>query len=413
METNGGCTPRCPVVQHCGVILLFMTDVVYADFNSTTPLDARVLDSMMPYLTSVFHNASSVHSGGLLALQAVIEARMAVSRELGARFDEIVFTSGATESINLSLLGSCAAARSQGSSRNRVVTSCTEHPAVLHTTSRLVEDGWDVVTLGVDSDGLVDAAEAKRVINDSTLIVCLMAVNNETGVIQDLPTIAEITHEVGALFMTDATQAFGKYAINVDNPQVDLLAFSGHKIYGPKGVGGLYVRKRGLQPVSLQPLIYGGKQESGLRSGTLNVPGIVGLAKATTIMAELRSQESERIKQLRDHFESLMTQLSGVSANSASAPRSYNVSNLCLGDMDAELILSEVPHIACSKGSACSTGTPQPSHVLTAMGLDTTKASASVRFSFGRTTTREHIEAIVESISPHIINNQKLISNES
>lgn len=374
-------------------------DMIYADYAATTPVDKRVIDAMMPYLTDVFYNAASSHAAGMQAQHAVMKSRMEIAAHIGARMNEIVFTSGATEAINLAVLGAARAARSEGGSgRTTIVTARAEHAAVRDTAEYCAEHGFDVVWLPVDADGRIDLAAAALLINTSTILVSVMAVNNETGVMQDLKVLSDLAHAHGALFMTDATQAYGKLSLNVDELGIDLMTFSAHKIYGPKGVGVLFTRSRKEQTCVLEPLMYGGGQERGMRSGTLNVPGIVGLATAGSIALAEHAEESTRIRAYRDKFEQAMLALPNVSVNGFRADRSYNISNVCFHGVDADRLLLGLPHVACSKGSACSSAKPKPSPVLTAMGRSEADAHSSLRFSFGRFTTEADVDRLIKDI---------------
>ncbi len=370
--------------------------MIYCDYAATTPLDKRVLEVMMPYLTDVFYNASSTHAAGMEAQRAVTQARAEIARHIGARLQEIVFTSGATEAINLAILGM---ARRSDKSRNTIVTVASEHAAVLDACRHCEELGLTVTKLGVDSEGRVRPEDLAAAVSDKTLLVCVMAVNNETGVVQELKPLADIAHSVGAYFMTDATQAYGKMPLNVDDACIDLMTFSAHKVYGPKGTGVLFMRTRKEQSCLLQPLQFGGGQERGIRSGTLNVPGIIGMAEAGRIaIAELES-ESLRVYALRKRFEEAVAALDGVTINGCRAHRNYATSSVTFGGCDAELLLMNLPHVACSKGSACSSAKPKPSHVLTAMGRTPEEAACSLRFSFGRFTTQEEIDRLLADVS--------------
>jgi len=375
-------------------------EFIYADFAATTPLDPRVLQAMMPYLTDVFYNAASSHVGGLKAQQAVMQARMEIARHIGATMNEIVFTSGATEAINIAILGAAKAAqRSDGSGRRRIVTVQSEHAAVRDAAEHCAEQGFDVVWMPVDADGVVDLGAAASFINSDTIVVSVMLVNNETGVLQDLAALSALAHAHGAYFMTDATQAFGKVPVNVDAMGIDIMTFSAHKIYGPKGVGGLFVRSRKDQTCKLEPLMFGGGQERGIRSGTLNVPGVVGLAASASIALSEHDQESQRIRGFRDKFEDAMMELPGVSVNGSGAERSYNIANICFHGVVADSMILDLAHIACSKGSACSSAKPKPSPVLAAMGRSEADANSSIRFSFGRTTTESEIDRLIHDVS--------------
>lgn len=368
--------------------------MIYADYAATTPLDPRVLDAMMPYLTEVYGNAASTHTMGLQAHKAVLQSRMAIAGHIGAAMNDIIFTSGATEAINLAILG--VARANLNSTRKRIVTVASEHLAVLDAAKHCAELGFDVVIVGVNEHGTVLSEELAAVVNENTLLVSIMAVNNETGVKQDLKPLADITHAAGALFMTDATQAYGKMHLNVEELGIDLMSFSAHKIYGPKGAGALYIRKHAVPMV--QPAQFGGGQERGLRSGTMNVPGIVGLATAGTIAYQELETEKARIEGLRKEFEDIICKEGIAKVNGALADRSYNISNLLFEGIEPDLLLMHLQHVACSKGSACSSAKPKPSHVLSAMGRTPEQASQSLRFSFGRFTTHEEIQNLVNDL---------------
>ena len=371
--------------------------LLYVDYAATTPLDERVLKAMMPYLTDVFYNATSSHAGGMQAQGAVMRSRMDIARHLGAQFDEIVFTSGATESINIAILGSTAGLTRSAGTRRTIVSVRSEHVAVRDAVSRCAEDGYEVRWLPVDTDGRIVLAEAERMIDDSVLMVTVMLVNNETGVIQNLAALSALAHRHGALMMTDATQAYGKIPINVDAMGIDLMAFSGHKIYGPKGIGALYVRRSAASMI--RPLMVGGGQEGGLRSGTPNVAGIVGLAAAGNIAHEALESEAARVWALRERFETALESLPGASVNCARVPRVSTISSVTFGEEPAELLLGAMPDVACSKGSACSSTKPTPSTVLTAMGRSAEQAGATLRFSFGRHTTEAEIDRLIHTVT--------------
>ena len=366
------------------------SSVLYFDYAATTPLDPRVLEAMMPYLTEVYYNASSGHSGGLRAQQAVMHARMTIARHIGAKMADIVFTSGATEAINLAVLGVTRAAAD--SARRTLVTAGAEHAAVLDSMEHCRSQGWNVVHLPVDGSGRVDLTQAAEVISSDVLLLSVMLVNNETGVIQDLATLSAMAREHGVVVMTDATQAYGKIPLNVDDLGVDLMTFSGHKIYGPKGVGVLYRRST----VPIEALAFGGGQEGGARSGTLNVPGIVGMAEAGSLALASLAEEAARIGALRDRFERAVTEQFSAVVNGADADRSYNISNVMFPLADVDAMLLQMPEVAISKGSACSSAKPRPSHVLTAMGRSPDEAQRSIRCSFGRTTTEQDVDRLLE-----------------
>lgn len=383
--------------------------LLYVDYAATTPLDERVLEAMMPYLTNVFYNATSSHAGGMQAQGAVMRARMDVARHIGAQFDEIVFTSGATESINIAIQGCAAGDVRRAGTRRTIVSVRSEHVAVRDAVARCAEDGFEIRWLPVDADGRIVMDEAARLIDDGVLMVSVMLVNNEIGVIQNLSALSALAHRHGALMMTDATQAFGKIPINVDAMGIDMMAFSGHKIYGPKGIGALYTR-RSVAPL-IRPLMVGGGQEGGLRSGTPNVAGIVGLATAGNIAHEALESEAARIWALRERFETALEGLPGVYVNSARVARVSTISSITFGEVPAELLIGAMPEVACSKGSACSSTKPTPSAVLTAMGRSAEQAGATLRFSFGRHTTEAEIDRLIHTVTSAV--GQMSVSHQS
>lgn len=374
-------------------------DLIYADYAATTPTDPRVLEVMMPYFTESFFNAASGHRGGQTAQRAVMKARMDIARHLGGVMNEIIFTSGSTEGINLAIIGAARAAQAEGGSgRRKIVTMKTEHPAVRDAAEYCMRMGCEVVYLPVDTEGRVDVDAARASIDDQTILVSVMIVNNETGVVQDIRPIADIAHQHGALFMTDATQAYGKIRLDVDELGVDILTISGHKIYGPKGVGALYVRARKKFLCPIEPMMYGGGQEYGFRSGTLNVPGIVGLASAGEIAIDSLVDESRRINALRERFEREILQLPGTRVNGSGACRNYNISNVMFQGGNVDALMREMPFVACSKGSACSTAKSTASSVLLAMGRTEQEANSSLRFSFGRSTTEHDVVRLLQEL---------------
>lgn len=375
--------------------------VIYLDNNATTQIDGRVLNAMMPYLTNEFANANSTHQFGIHAYEAVKSARFQVSELIGAEPHEIVFTSGSTEAINLAIKGVAENYRSKG---KHIVTVSTEHSAVLDTCQYLETKGFEVTYLSVKSDGLIDLDEIKSVLRTDTILVSVMLANNETGVILPIKEIAVLTHGVGALFMTDATQAVGKIPVNVDELGIDLLCLSGHKLYAPKGVGSLYVRQR-MNRVKIPALLHGGGHEKGLRSGTLNVPGIVALGAACSIAQKEMSKYAESIGALRDYLEAELLKIEGTSVNGNTTARLYNTSNILFRGADSDAVImglsnpeNDLPLIAVSNGSACTSASIEPSHVLTAMGLDETSAFSSIRFSLGRFNTNSEIDIVIASV---------------
>ncbi|UZD21805.1 cysteine desulfurase family protein [Algoriphagus halophytocola] len=350
----------------------------YLDYASTTPLDPLVFEAMTPYFLEDFGNAASTtHTYGERAAKAVKQSRQLIADAINALPEEIHFTSGATEAINLALKGAFLTYRHQNP---HIITAQTEHKAVLDTCAYLEEIGAEVTYLPVDPEGLIDLAQLEASIRKDTLLVSIMVANNETGVLQEIKEIGKICQSKGVWFFTDATQAFGKVPIEVLNTSIDMLCFSAHKIYGPKGIGGLYVKK-GIQ---LTPQIHGGGHEFGLRSGTLNVPGIVGLAKATQLCLEGMEETYGRLKNIRDDFESEMEKAGNIKVNGKNAPRLPHFSNFQLLNEEAEaFILRNRNKIAVAQGSACNSALVQPSHVLKAMGLNDKDAENSIRVSWG------------------------------
>lgn len=366
--------------------------MIYLDNNATTPLDPRVLEAMMPFLTDQFGNASSNHAFGVTINQYVKQARESIADLIGSETNEIIFTSGATEAINIALKGVAEAYTNKG---KHIVTVSTEHPAVLDTCRYLEKKGYELTYLPVMLDGLVDLGSVKQSVRPDTILVCVMLVNNETGVIQPIKEIAEIAHSQGAFFMTDATQAVGKMPVDVNALGIDLMAFSGHKFYGPKGIGGLYVRSRRPNKVKINALLHGGGHEKGMRSGTLNVPGIVGLGKASKIAKLEMSEDAVRIAGLRDELEANLLGIDDTFLNGHLAKRLYNVSNICFKGANADAIMIGLEGIMVSNGSACSSNKIEPSHVLSAMGLTSTDTYSSIRISLGRYNTVGEVRKIV------------------
>ena len=363
---------------------------IYLDNHATTPLDPRVLEDMLPYLTDKFGNAASrSHSFGWAAEEAVQTARARVARLIGAKSEEIVFTSGATESDNIAIKGVAEANRDKG---DHIVTCVTEHKAVLDSCKRLEKYGFRVTYLPLRADGLIDVDELKRAIDDKTVLVTIMAANNETGVLQPITEIGKFCREQNVAFHTDAAQAAGKIPIDVQAQNIDLLSISAHKLYGPKGVGVLYARSGGPQ---LSPLIDGGGHERGLRSGTLNVPGIVGLGKACEICAEEMEQESVRTAAFRDGLrEKITSQLDGVLVNGSMQHRLPGNLNSSFGNVDGEALLTALDDIALSSGAACTSAHIEPSYVLKALGISDELAQASLRFGIGRFNTEAEVDYV-------------------
>lgn len=363
---------------------------VYLDFHATTPLDPEVLEYMIPWMTRWYGNASSrQHAYGRMAAAAVSTARDEVAAAIGATASEIVFTSGSTEAINLAIKGVAAAYANKG---RHIITCATEHPAVLDTCRSLEATGAEVTVLGVDGQGRLDPEALRAAICPDTILAAIMLANNETGLIHDLRACSEVCRSEGVLLFTDATQAAGKIPVDVDALGVDMLCLSAHKFYGPKGIGCLYVRRRSPR-VRLIPQLDGGGHEAGLRSGTLNVPGIVGMGKAMSIATQRMEHEMPRLSALRDRLETTLVQAGECYVNAGKAPRLATVSNLSFRFVEGQALLGAVSReIALSTGSACASASMEPSHVLTAMGLGRELAYASLRISLGAPTTLGDID---------------------
>jgi len=361
---------------------------IYLDHHATTPVDPRVLAAMRPWWEQNFANPGSVeHALGRAAEAAVEAAREQVAALIGAEAREVVFTSGATESNNLALKGAARFAASQGSDRRRLVTLATEHKCVLESVRDLAAEGFEAVILPVGPDGLLDPAVLRAAVDDRTLLVSVMAAHNEIGVVQDLAAIGAIAKQAGALFHTDAAQAAGRIPLDVEAIQADLLSLSGHKIYGPKGIGALYVRRR--PRVRLAPLLSGGGQERGLRSGTLPAPLIVGLGEAARLAAAEGALDAGRIAGQRDLLlEGLRAAIPGLRVNGSGTARVAGNLHLTFpGGIDAQALLRAVPALCLSTGSACSSAEVEPSYVLRALGIPEAEARASLRIGIGRFTS--------------------------
>ena len=368
------------------------------DNHATTPLDPRVLEAMMPYLTEKFGNsASCTHRYGWDAQAAVEKARKQVAGLIGAEPEEIVFTSGATESDNLAIKGAARANRERG---NHIVTLAIEHHAVLDSCRRLEQEGFEVTYLPVQTDGVLNLAEFEQALSGGTILVSVMAANNEIGVLEPICAIGKICRDRGILFHTDAVQAIGKVPVDVEAMNVDLLSISGHKIYGPKGVGALYVRQDDPR-LKLTPILDGGGHERGFRSGTLNVPGIVGLGEACEICRQEMPREPERLRVLRDRLmDGILSQLDGVHINGSLEQRLPNNLNLSFVGVDAESFLMALKDVALSSGSACTSASASdsPSYVLQALGVPEELAFGSVRFGLGRFNTPEEVDFAVDRV---------------
>lgn len=370
---------------------------VYLDYHATTPVDPRVLDAMLPYFSDRFGNpANRQHAYGWEADEAVGRARAQVASLIGASAGEICFTSGATESNNLAIKGIARGPRERG---NHLITVRTEHKSVLDSFNTLERDGFRVTRLGVDGTGLLDLDELSRAMTPGTILVSVMAANNEIGVLQPLAEIAAIAHAHGAVFHTDAAQAAGKIPIDVHAMDIDLLSLTGHKCYGPKGAGALFVRKRKPR-LQLACQIDGGGHENGLRSGTLNVPGIVGLGQAAEICAAEMPAEGARLAGLRDRLlEGLRTRLGDVRVNGSMDRRLPHNLHVTFGHVEGEKLLMALGDLAVSTGSACSSGSQAPSHVLEAIGATGEGAGASIRFGLGRPTSDADIDFAIERVT--------------
>ncbi len=379
------------------------SDKLYFDYNATTPVDQRVLESMLPYFTQKFGNASSKsHAYGWDAEEGVTIAREQVAELLGAKPNEIIFTSGATESINLALSGFCQANRDRG---NHIITCCTEHKAVLDTCGQLEKLGFDVTYLPVDESGNIDLEELEATITERTIMVCLMFANNETGVVHPMQAISAIAKRKNVCLFSDATQVVGKLKLNFSDLGVDMAAFSAHKIYGPKGIGGLYVSSR-TKP-AFEPILFGGGQERKLRPGTLNVPGIVGMGIACELLLEEQDSEIKRLSALRDQLETGLGELQGIKIIGLDTERLPNTTNCSLENIDGSKLIRSLKNLAVSQGSACSSAIIEPSHVLKSMGISDELALSSIRISLGRFTTEEEVVQVISEVD-RVANSLKL-----
>jgi cysteine desulfurase len=380
---------------------------IYLDYHATTPVDPRVLEAMIPYFTERFGNAASrQHAYGWDAQEAVDRARGQVAALIGASSNEIVFTSGASESNNLAIKGAACSLRERG---DHLITVATEHKSVLDSFKKLESDGWRVTYLGVDREGFIDLDQLRAAITPKTVLVSVMTANNEIGTLQPLAEIGSIAGERGVLFHCDAAQGAGKVPVDVDAMQIDLLSLTAHKFYGPKGAGALFVRRRKPR-IELECQIHGGGHENGFRSGTLNVPGIVGLGAAAEIGRASLGEEAERLRTLRDRLlDGMRRELDGVQVNGPLGERrlTHNL-HVSVDGIEGERLLMAIGDLAVSTASACSSGSQKPSHVLEAIGQH---ASASIRFGLGRMTTEEEVDAaaarivkVVKSLRAHSVN---------
>jgi len=367
---------------------------VYLDNSATTALDKEVLEAMMPYFSDVYGNASSLHAFGREALAAVDEARQTIADCLNARRDEILFTSGGTESDNWALTGAAHTYAKQG---KHIITTVIEHPAIKETCRHLAVEGYDITYINVDKDGRVSLEDIKKAVRDDTVLISVMFANNEMGAIQPIEEIGAFCREEGILFHTDAVQAAGSIKIDVKKMNIDMLSLSAHKFHGPKGMGVLYVRKG----VRLERLIYGGHQESGMRAGTTNTPGIVGTAKALSIAVRDMDKNNAHIKELRDRFiERVEKEIPYCKLNGGREHRLVNNANFSFDFIEGESILMklDISGIAVSSGSACSSGSLEPSYVILALGAKMEEAHSSIRFSFGKDNTLEEVDYTVDKL---------------
>ena len=369
---------------------------IYMDNHATSPVDPRVLEAMMPYLTGIFGNAASRnHSFGWEAEEAVEKARGQVAKLIGATAKEIIFTSGSTESNNLALKGIAEMYRERG---NHIITQVTEHKAVLDTCKRLEKSGYRVTYLPVKADGLIDLEDLKRAFDDKTILVSIMFANNEIGVVQPVAEIGKLCRERNVIFHTDGVQAVGKILVDVNSMNIDVLSLTAHKIYGPKGVGALYVRRRNPR-VQISEQINGGGHERGMRSGTLNVPGIVGLGAACEIAGQEMAEEGERLRKLRDKLKAkLEGALDYIHVNGSMEHRLPNNLNISFVYVEGESLLMGINDVAVSSGSACTSATLEPSYVLKALGLGDDVAHSSIRFGLGRFNTEAEVDYVADKV---------------
>lgn len=372
---------------------------IYLDHTATTPLDDRVFEAMRPYFSETFGNASSIHSFGREAKTALEKARETIGKAIGAHSGEIFFTSGGTESDNFAVRGVAMAARKR--EKNHIITSAAEHHAVLEPCEVLKEEGFDVTILSVDSNGLVTAEQVKNAITDKTCLVSIMHANNEVGTIYPIREIAGVAHERGVVVHTDAVQTLGKLPFSVKDLDVDLMTISAHKLYGPKGIGALFVKKG----TELEPMIHGGGQERGKRPGTENVPLAVGFAKAVELAMLELSSEARRLESLRQNLESrIRSEFPAAIINGHPTERLSHILNVSFDSnkipLQGEMLVMnmDLQGVAVTSGSACTSGSMQPSHVLLAMGRDEKTAKATLRFAFGKSNSQEDVDYVVESL---------------
>lgn len=384
---------------------------IYLDHHATTPVDPRVLEVMLPYFTEIFGNAASIdHEYGNSALQAVENSREKIASVINATSDEIVFTSGATESDNLALLGAAEQLKGKG---NHLITCVTEHKAVLDSCKYLEGLGWEVTYLPVDQQGVINPDDVRKAIRPDTVLISVMFANNEIGVVAPISDIGKIAHDEGILFHTDATQAVGYFPIDVQKMNIDLLSISGHKIYGPKGIGALYVRKRHPR-VRITEQMHGGGHERGMRSGTLNVPGIVGLSKAIEISRTEMKDASIKLGTMRNQlFEGLSLGIDGIQINGHNTLRLPNNLNVYIPGIESRSLVVQLKNdVALSTGSACTTANVEPSHVIIALGYGEQRAHSSIRFGLGRGNEMEDIEYVIDRVCIKVQGIQKFLGKQ-
>ncbi|MGY5851580.1 cysteine desulfurase family protein [Salegentibacter sp. F14] len=366
---------------------------IYLDYNASTPVAQGVVDKMLPYFTEKFGNARSDHVFGWDSQEAVEHAREQISGLLNCRSTALTFTSGATEAANLALFGFCEKNKVKG---KHIITCETEHKAILDPILALERKGLEVTYLKVDSDGNIDLEDLEDAISPETILVSLMLANNETGLLHPMAEIEKIVHSKGVKLMSDITQAVGKIPVNLEELNLDMAIFSSHKIYGPKGIGALYVNKR--NKVAIDPYVFGGGQEKGLRPGTLNVPGIVGFGKAAEIAISKMVVESKRMMKLKNKLEEALEKIDGAIINCKHSKRLPNTTNISFKNITGNILLRKLKHLAVSRGSACTSNLIKPSHVLRAMGLSDELALSSIRISLGRETSDQDIEFAINEI---------------
>ena len=373
--------------------------ITYLDYNATTPVDNRVVEIVNEHFVSLYGNASSHYSFGNNAKKAIDNAKLNISNLLNADSENIYFTSGATESINLALKG---LALHPSNNKKHIITCHTEHKAVLETCSYLTSIGFEIDYLDVDKQGLINLDTLQSLIKKDTLLICLMWVNNETGVIHPIKEIGKIAKDSDVYFVCDGTQGVGKIPINIQDSNIDIFCFSGHKLYAPKGIGGVYINNNITKNNRIQPLIHGGGQENNLRSGTYNVPLIAGLGLAFQIAQNEMITNQIYIKDIQDFLEKELLKINNSFINGNLQNRLYNTTNICIPNLDSEIFIGINKDLAISNGSACSSALIQPSHVLLAMGLSNEEAMNSIRISLGKYTIKEDIELLIQRIKNFI-----------